>query len=325
MRSFAACVCALIFAIPFVNIPVVAQSFPGQPVKIIVTFPAGGAADMLARAIGQKLGENLKQGIVIENRPGGAGNTGMSAVARATPDGYTLGVGTLSSLAINPALSKNMAYDARKDFTAIAMMTELHIVLAVPADLPVSNLAEYVAYAKKNPEKMNYSSNGPGSSGHIIGELMKRKFGFEAAHVPYGGDAPILNALMGNHIQAGILAAPAAAEFIKAGKVRAIAVTSAKRSPVLPDTPTLAELGYPELVASTWFGLVSAAGTPMPVVELLNREINKAMASPETLRVFSNGGLAPVPMGLAEFEAFLRAEQDKWAQIVKTLGISVDM
>ena len=324
MRSLIAGFCAFA-AVVFAAPPAPAQTYPAQPIKIIVTFPAGGAADMLARAIGQKLGENLKQGVVIENRPGGAGNIGMTAVARATPDGYTLGVGTLSSLAINPVLSKNMAYDARKDFAPLAMMTELHIVLPVPADLPVNNLSEYVAYAKKNPDRMNYSSNGPGSSGHIIGELMKRKFGFEAAHVPYGGDAPILNALMGNHIQAGILAAPAAAEFVKAGRVKAIAVTSAKRSPVLPDTPTLAELGSPELVASTWFGLMSAAATPKPIVEFLNREINKAMASPETLKVFSSGGLAPVTMTLSQFDAFVRSEQDKWAEIVKTLGISVEL
>jgi tripartite-type tricarboxylate transporter receptor subunit TctC len=241
--------------------PVLAQAWPRQPIKIIVTFPPGGAADMLTRAIGAKMAENMGQSVVIENRPGAAGNVGITAVARAPADGYTLGVGTLSTLAINPALSQSLPFDARKDFIPIAKMTELPIVLATPMELPATDLAGLIDYARKNPDKMNYSTNGPGSSGHLVGELINRKFGIKSAHVPYGGDAPILNALMGQHIQLGILSAPAATEFMRSGKVRILAVTSPQRLPTLQDVPTLAELGHGDLSASTWFCIVAPAGT----------------------------------------------------------------
>ena len=323
MRKFIVVMLLVMLAVCGLAPPAVAQTFPSQPVRIIVTFPPGGATDVLSRAIGQKLSETFRQGVVIENRPGGAGNIGMTAVARATPDGHTLGVGTLSSLAINPAASKNMAYDARKDFAPVSMMTEVHIVMAVPAAFPADNLTEFVEYAKKNPAKMNYSSNGPGSSGHMVGELLKRKFGFEMAHVPQGGDSPILNSLIGEHIQLGILAAPPTAEFVKAGKIKVIAATSAARSPVLPQTPTLSELGV-DIKASTWFGIVAPVATPAAVVTLLNREINRAMLAPETKKIFNTGGLEPILMSVDEFKTFLLAEQDRWAGIVRTLGISVE-
>ena len=304
--------------------PATAQTWPRQPVKIVVTFPPGGAADMLTRAIGAKMAENMGQSVVIENRPGAAGNVGITTVARAPADGYTLGVGTLSTLAINPALSQTLAFDARKDFIPIAKMTELPIVLAIPAELPATDFASLIDYARKNPEKMNYSSNGPGSSGHLLGELINRKFGVKAAHVPYGGDAPILNALIGQHIQVGILAAPAAAEFLKAGKIKIPAIASPQRSPILPDVPTLAELGHPDLTATTWFCIVAPTGTPADVVATVHREFNKAMTAPETLKVFATAGLQPAPMEIADFQGFVRAEQDKWAEVVKTLGIRLE-
>ena len=304
--------------------PVLAQAWPRQPIKIIVTFPPGGAADMLTRAIGAKMAENMGQSVVIENRPGAAGNVGITAVARAPADGYTLGVGTLSTLAINPALSQSLPFDARKDFIPIAKMTELPIVLATPMELPATDLAGLIDYARKNPDKMNYSTNGPGSSGHLVGELINRKFGVKAAHVPYGGDAPILNALMGQHIQLGILSAPAATEFMRGGKVRILATASPQRVPTLQEIPTLAELGHGDLSASTWFCIVAPTGTPPEAVTGAHREFNKAMMAPETLKVFTNAGLEPAPMEIADFQSFVRAEQDKWAGIVKTLGIKLE-
>ena len=212
-----------------------AQDFPKQSLRIIVPFPPGGAVDILSRAIAPKLQEAFKQSVIIENRAGNAGVIGMQAVARAAPDGHTLGIGTLSSLAIGPALSKNMGYDARKDFSLVAMMTEVHIVMVTSPSLPGNSLGDLVDWAKKNPTKMNYSSNGAGSSGHIVGELLKRKFGFEAAHVPQGGDTPIINSLMGDHVQLGIIAAPPTEPFVRDKKIKAVAVTSARRSPVLPE------------------------------------------------------------------------------------------
>lgn len=324
MKGFIARVALIALAITGFAPASVAQTFPSQSMKIIVAFPPGGATDMVTRAVGMKLADSLKQSVVIENRPGGAGHIGMGALARAPADGHTLGVGTLSNLAINPALSKSAPYDARKDFAPIALMTEVHIVMCVPASLPVDSLAGLVEWAKKNPTKMNFASNGPGSSGHMVGEVLKRKFGFEMEHVPSGGDAPILNALMGGHIQLGILAAPPAAEFVKAGTVKAIAITSTRRSPALPGVPTLAELGVNEISAETWFGLAAPAATPQHIVELLNREINKALADPDTKRLFNNAGLEPAQTSLTEFRDYVLREQDKWAAIVKSLGLAVE-
>jgi tripartite-type tricarboxylate transporter receptor subunit TctC len=171
---------------------------------------------------------------------------------------------------------------------------------------------------------MNFSSNGAGSSGHIVGELLKRKFGFEAAHVPQGGDMPIINSLMGDHVQLGIIAAPPTEPFVRDRKIKAIAVTSAKRTSVLPEVPTLVELGLPDVVASTWFSFVTPAGVPRPIVELLNREINAAMKSPDVEKIFKNGGLEPIFMSVPEYETFVKSEQEKWGEIVKTLGISIE-
>jgi len=324
MRRVLALACALAGFVLGAASPALAQNWPRQTVKIVVTFPPGGAADMLSRAIGAKMAENMGQSVVIENRPGAAGNVGITVVARAPADGYTLGVGTLSTLAINPALSQTLPFDARKDFIPIAKMVDLPIVLATPAQLPAKDFAGLIDYARKNPDKMNYSTNGPGSSGHLVGELINRKFEIKAAHVPYGGDAPILNALMGEHIQLGILSAPAATEFMRAGKVKILAVASPQRIPTLPEVPTLAELGHDDLSASTWFCIVAPVGTPADVVATVHREFNKALTAPETLKVFTSAGLEPAPMEMADFQTVVRAEQDKWAGIVKTLGIKLE-
>lgn len=319
MIRFSAAMALAAFAI---SAPAQAQTFPTQPIKLIVTFAPGGTTDVLARAVAQKMSENLKESVVVENRAGAAGNLGMGVLARAAPDGHTIGIGTLSTLAISPAASKTVPYNARKDFAAVAMMTEVPIVLAVPAESPAKTLAEFVDYARKNPDKVNFSTNGAGSSSHMAGELLKRKYGIEMAHVPQGGDAPILNSLMGGHIQLGIIAAPPAAEFAKAGKIRVLAVISAKRNAAMPDVPTIAEVGAPEVVGATWFGYMVPAGTPKEVVALLNRELNRAAEAPETKKIFTNGGLEPVQMSVEQYAAFVASEQDRWTEIVKTLGVT---
>jgi tripartite-type tricarboxylate transporter receptor subunit TctC len=225
---------------------------------------------------------------------------------------------------LNPTLSRAPLYDPRKDFVYIAMLTELPILMAMPAELPAKDLAGLIDYAKNNPAKMNYSSNGVGSSGHILGEMIKRKFEIQATHVPYGGDVPIINALMGQQVQLGLLAIPAAAEFIKSGKIKAPAMTGTKRSPIIPDVPTIVELGYPDLTSSTWFSIVAPAGTPADIVALLNREVNKAMATPEVKQVFKGAGLDPTPMELAAFQSFVASEQDKWGAAIKALDLHID-
>ena len=315
---------ALTLAAMTISAPAQAQTFPTQPVKLIVTFAPGGTTDVLARAVAQKMSENLKESVIVENRAGAAGNLGMGVLGRAAPDGHTIGIGTLSTLAISPAASKTVPYNARKDFAPVAMMTEVPVILAIPAEFPANNLAEFIDYAKKNPAKVNFSSNGAGSSTHMAGELLKRKFGFEMAHVPQGGDAPILNSLMGGHVQLGIIAAPPAVEFAKAGKIKVLAIISAKRNAALPDVPTLGELGAPEVVGSTWFGFMVPAGTPKDVVALLNRELNRAMDAPDTKKIFTTGGLDPIQMSVEQYAAFVASEQDRWAGIVQTLGVTQD-
>ena len=322
MKYLVAVACA---ALALASAPVaLAQGFPRQPIKIVVPFPAGGSADLLTRSIAQKMTSELGQSVVVENRGGAAGVVGAAFVAHAPADGYTLGLGTLSTLALSAPLAKVQPYDERKDFTPIAMLTELPMVLAVPADFPANDLAGLVAYAKKSPDKMNYSTNGPGSSSHILAEMIKRRLGFEMTHVPYGGDMPTLNALMGSQIQLGIMAVPATVEFVKAGKVKALVVTGAKRSAALPNVPSVTELGYPDLVSTTWFCVVAPGGAPREAVEIIHREVNKAMASPDTLKVFTTGGLEPSPMGLSEFQGFVAKEQDRWGAAVKELGIQIE-
>ncbi len=324
MRHLLATIGALASLGLCLTLPAFAQTYPRQTIKIVAPFPPGGAADLLARALAQKMGESLNQSVIVENRAGVAGSVGAAVVAHAAGDGYTLGLGTLSTLVLNPTMSRAPLYDPRKDFIPVAMLTELPILMATPADLPAKDFAGLVEYARKNPDHMNYSSNGVGSIGHILGEVMKRKFGFQATHVPYGGDVPIINALMGQQVQLGLLAIPAAAEFVKTGRIKAPAITGAKRSPIIPDAPTVAELGYPDLTASTWFSIVAPAGVPADVVALLNREVNKALATPEVMGVFKGAGLDPAPMELAAFQAFVLAEQEKWGKEIKALDLHID-
>ncbi len=324
MRNIFVSLCAFVALSASPLAPAAAQTWPQQTIKIVVPFPPGGAADLLSRSVGQKISESLGQTVIVENRAGVAGSVGTSALTHARPDGYTIGMGSLSTMALNPAMSKAPLYDPRKDIAPVAMLTELPLLMGTPPSLGGKDVAGLAAWAKANPGKMNYSSNGVGSSGHILGEMLKRKFGFEAAHAPYGGDVPIVNALIGEQIQLGLLAIPAAAEFVKAGKIGAAATTGPRRSPILPDVPTLTEQGYPDLTSTTWFCIVAPAGTPGDIVALLNREINKALATPDILQVFKGAGLEPSRMELAEFEAFVQKEQDKWSAEIRKLAIQID-
>jgi len=303
--------------------PAAAQNYPRQTIKFIVPFPPGGAADLLSRVIAQKLSQSLGQSVIIENRAGVAGSVGAAVLSHAAGDGYTIGLGSLSTLALNPFVSKSPLYDPRKDFTPIARLTELPVLMAVSTDMPES-FDGVIDYARKNPDKTNYSTNGVGSSTHILAEMIQRKFGFKASHVPYGGDVPIINALIGRQVQIGLLAIPAAVEFIKAGKIRAIMTASVKRSPILPDTPSIVELGHPDLVSATWFSVVGPAGVPRDIALLLNREVNKALASPEARQVFKGAGLEPTPLELDAFQDYVKSEQDKWGAEISKLDIHVD-
>lgn len=304
--------------------PARAQTWPAGPIKFIVPFPPGGAADILSRGLALKMGESLGQSIFIENRAGVAGTVGAAVLAHAAPDGYTIGLGSLSTLAINPFLSRQPLYDPRRDFAPIAMLAELPILMGVPASLPADTFDQFIAWAKQNSGKFTFSTNGVGSSSHLFGEMLKRKFGFEAAHAPYGGDVPIINAMMGEQVQLGLIAIPAAAEFVKTGKIKAPAMTGRARSPIIPDVPSIVELGYPDLVSATWFCVDAPAGVPRAIIERLNREVNKALATPEVKQVFKGAGLDANVMELAAFEDFVHAEQEKWSAEIRALDLHVD-
>ena len=300
------------------------QSFPIQPIHFIVHFPAGGASDTLSRTVAQRMSADLGQPVVVDNRPGGAGNIGLSAIARSTPDGYTIGLGSMSSLAINPSLYKNLNFDVARDLTPVGMMAELDAILVVPADLPVDDLAGLAAFARSHPDAMNYGSNGVGSSPQIQAELLKRALHFPAIHVPFGGDAPILNALMAGQIQMSFMAEPAVTAFVKAGKLKALATTGARRDPLAPQAAPLVDLGQPGLTEGTWFAIVAPFATPQPIRDRLSASIAHALASPETKAAFNALGAEPSTMPAAAIPAFVKAQQSKWSDAVEATGVHVD-
>ena len=300
------------------------QSFPTQPIRFIVHFPAGGASDTLSRTVAQRMAEDLGQPVVVDNRPGGAGNIGLSIIARAAPDGATIGLGSMSSLAINPSLYKNLNFDPARDLTPVGMMAELDAILVVAADFPVDDLAGLAAYARAHPDAMNYGSNGVGSSPQIQAELLKRALHFPATHVPFGGDAPIINALIGGQIQMSVMAEPAVTEFVKAGKLKALATTGAKRDPLVPQAAPLVDLNQPGLTEGTWFAVVAPSATPQPIRDRLSASIAHALANPETKAAFNALGAEPSTMPASAIPAFVKAQQVKWSDAVRATGVHVE-
>src|SRR5438552_13835540 len=242
-----------------------AQTYPTRPIRLVVPFPAGGTTDILAREVGQRLSMTLGQPVVIDNRPGAAGNIGADLVAKSAPDGYTLLMGTVGTHAINASLYAKMPYDHVKDFAPIILVAGVPNVLVVNPSLPVNSVQELIAYAKANPGKLNFASSGPGTSIHLSGELFKVMAGVQMTHVPYKGSAPALQDLLGGQVQLMFDNLPPSLPHIKAGKLRALAVTSVARSPALPDVPTIAESGLPGFEASSWFGILVPAGTPSAI------------------------------------------------------------
>src|SRR5512144_2335881 len=258
-----------------------AQDYPTKPIRIVVPFPPGGATDLLARAVAQRLTEKWGQAVLVDNRPGAGGNIGSELVAKSAPDGYTLEMGTVGTHSINASLYAKMPYDHVKDFVPIILVAGVPNVLVVNPALPVNSVQELVAYAKANPGKLNFASSGNGTSIHLSGELFKVMAGVQMTHVPYKGSAPALQDLIGGQVQLMFDNLPPSLPQIKAGKLRALAVTTATRSPALPDLPTIAESGLPGFEASSWFGIVAPAGTPPAIVAKLNAEVAKWLASPE--------------------------------------------
>ncbi len=301
-----------------------AQSYPNHAIRLVVPFPAGGTTDILARAAAQKLTETLGQSVVVDNRPGAGGNIGAELVAKAAPDGYTLLMGTVGTHAINPSLYTKMPYDHIKDFVPVVLVAGVPNVLVVNPSLPINSVADLIKLAKAKPGTINFASSGSGTSIHLSGELFKTMAGVDMTHVPYKGSAPALQDLMGGQVQIMFDNLPSSLALIKAGKLRAIAVTSLKRAPALPDVPTIAESGLPGFEASSWFGILAPAGTPAPIVAKINAEVNKWLQSPDAKEQLLAQGAEAAGGSPEQFVAHIRAETDKWAKVVKASGAKVD-
>ena len=301
-----------------------AQEWPAKPVRIIVPFAPGGTADTLGRLVAQKLTETFKENFVIENRGGAGGVIGSDLVAKAEPDGYALVVSGVASHCIAPALRKDFPFDPLRDFTHIALFGGPPGVLVVNPSLPAHDLKEFIAYAKANPGKLAYGSPGNGTQGHLIAEQLKQVAGIQMTHVPYKGASLAVADLIAGHILAASTTLTTASTQIRAGKARALAVSSAKRVPDFPDVPTFAELGYPELTAAIWFSLSGPAGMPANIVNRLNAEVRRDLQLPDVRERLRPEGIEPADLDPQQFTAFVASELKRWAPVVRAAGLRVD-
>ena len=301
-----------------------AQAYPTKPVTIIVPFAAGGTTDILARIIGQALTAELGQSVVVDNRAGAGGNIGGQAAAKATPDGHTLFMGTVGTHAINASLYKKMPFDPVKDFAPLTRVANVpNLLVANPAQ-PYKSVKDLIAYAKANPGKVNFGSSGNGSSIHLSGELFKSLAKVDMQHVPYKGSAPAVTNLLGNQIGIMFDNMPSAIQHVRSGSLVPLAVTTAKRSPELPNVPTIAEAGVPGYEATSWFGMFAPAGTPAPVLAKLNAAIVKVLAQPDVKKKINEQGAEVYSETPEQFAAFIQAESVKWGKVVKESGASLD-
>src|SRR6266699_2656080 len=291
-----------------------AQDFPNKPIRLIVPFPAGGPNDIIARVVGQRMSELTKQPVLIDNRGGQAGVLGTDAVAKSSPDGYTIGIVSASALAISPTMEK-VAYDASKDFAPITLVATVPEMLVVASNVPAKNMAELVALAKAQPGKFNFASAGVGGLPHLAGELLKLTAKIDIVHVPYRGAAPAINDLLGQQVQMAFLDLPVLLPHIKAGTLRPIALGAPQRAPTAPDVPTTAEVGMPDLLIENWYGMIAPAATPEKIVATLNRIANQVMADPSVKQKLADQGLTLAGDSPEHFRGFIDAETRKWAKV----------
>ncbi len=291
-----------------------AQDFPSKPIRLIVPFPAGGPNDIIARVVGQRMSELIRQPVLIDNRGGQAGVLGTDAVAKSNPDGYTIGITSASSLAISPSMEK-VPYDARKDFAPVTLVVTVPEMLVVASNVPANNMDELVALAKAQPGKLNFASAGVGGLPHLAGELLKLTAGIDIVHVPYRGAAPAINDLLGQQVQMTFLDLPVILPHIKAGTLRPIALGAPQRAPTAPDVPTTAEVGMPDLLIENWYGMIAPAKTPEKIVATLNRIANEAMADPGVKQKLADQGLTVAGDTPEHFRGFIETEIAKWGHI----------
>jgi tripartite-type tricarboxylate transporter receptor subunit TctC len=301
-----------------------AQSYPNKTVRMIVPFPAGGATDIVARLVAQKLAEAWSQQVIVDNRGGAAGTIGSDLAAKAPPDGYTLLVGTSSTHAIAQSLYAKLPYDSVRDFVPIVGLATSTITLSAHPSVPAKNVKELIALAKAKPDALSFASSGAGGVSHLIGEMFKSQAGIQMLHVPYKGDAPALADLVGGQVSLEFGTAVSFLPYIQSGKLKALAVTGAKRSPVLPDVPTVAESGLKGFEALQWYGLFAPKGTPAEIVARINGETLKAVRTPELKDRLAKLASEMLPGTPEEFAAFQKAEISKWAKVVKASGAHID-
>jgi len=301
-----------------------AQPYPAKPVRLIVPFPAGGPADIFGRFLAQGMSARLGQPVLVENVSGMSGALGVDRAAKSPADGYTLALISSSAASIGPFAMANMPFDPGKDLTLISTAVRVPEVIAVNPSLPVNTLAELIDFLKANPGKVNYGSAGPGSITHLGAELLKVETHTDALHVPYKGAAPAVNDLLGGQVQFGIFDVPVLLPHIRAGKLRALAITSGKRAATLPEVPTTGELGYPKVNSDNWYGLVGPAGLPPAILKRIGAAASAALNSPEVSEQYAKVGGVPMPSTPEEFAVYLAQDQAKWGAVVKAIGFKAE-
>ena len=309
----------------FAGGPAAAQAYPIKPLRFVVPYPPGGPLDLMGRQIGQKLTESWRQPVLVENRAGAGGNIGAEMVARSAPDGYALLMGAVATHAINPSLYRKIPYDAFKDFVAVALVAQVPNILVVHPAVPAANVRELIALARAKPGALNFGSGSTGSTGHLAGELFNTMAGVRMVHIPYKGGAPAMQDLLGGQVQLMFDNLANSLPQVKAGKLRALAVTTETRSPFVPDIPTVVESGLPGFDLTTWFGVFVSGGTPREIVMRLNTEIVRILALADVRQRLEEMGAAPIANNTPEqFAAFVRREYDKYAKVVRDSGANAD-
>jgi len=315
---------ALPFALAAAPLAGRADSYPSRPIKFVVPWPAGGVADTVARVVADKLSERLGQRLIVENRPGAAGNIGMAAVAAAPADGYTLVLTPTGNLTVNQSLFKNLQFDTARDFLPLTVLATVPNVLVVSVALPVNNTTELLAYAKANPGKLTFASPGAGSGAHLAGELLRADAGIDMLHVPYTGIAPAMNDVMGGRVSLMFLGISSALPQIHAGTLRPLAIAALQRSPQLPDVPLVADAGFPGFDVTSWYGVAVHSGTPPEIVDRLYREIAEVLKLADVKERFAGMGVEPGGLAPTAFGDLVRSESRKWGDIIVRANIKIE-
>jgi len=319
LHSLIACLCAVALA----PVPAAAQAWPDKPIKFVMSAPAGSSIDVLGRTIADKLKDRLGQPVIVEDKPAAGGTVATAEVVKAAPDGYTMLLAFNGPLSITPLLSK-VPYDVQKDLAPVIITSSQPNVLAVTAQLPVKSVQELVAYARANPGKLNFASVGNGSSSHLNAELLKSMAGIDIVHIPFNGSPPAVTATIQNETQMIFAVMQPLQPQIQAGKLRALAVTSAKRFPLLPDLPTIAESGYPGFEALAWNGVLVPAATPKPIVQRLNAEINAVLKDPDVVQKMHASGFDLVGGTPEDFGILIKSESEKWTPVIRKAGVKIE-